>query len=35
MPPRRGRYAPHLVTYDHDDVPKDETMASMAAKIDM
>lgn len=37
MPPRKahGHYALHAVTYDQDDIPRDEVMASMTAKIVM
>ena len=36
MPPRKTcRHAFHAVTYDNDDVLRDEAIVSMAAKIDM
>ena len=36
MPPRKARgHAFHAVTYDKDDVLRDEVMVIMAAKIDM
>ena len=35
MPPRkaRGHYAPRTSTYDLDDIPRDEVMASMIVRL--
>lgn len=36
MPPRKThvQYAPHVAIYNQDDVPRDDVVASMIAKID-